>query len=64
MVPFEMKRLITFDAFKRKVKKWKPENCSCRPCKPYIQSLGFVNAYQANVPFFDPLKTLENIKFF
>ena len=45
MVSLEMKKLTTISAFKRKVKKWKPENCPGRLCKPYIQSVSFVNAY-------------------
>ena len=40
-----MAKLTTINAFKKEVKKWKLENCPCRLCKPYIQSVGFVNAY-------------------
>ena len=62
MVLLEMKKLTTINAVKREVKKWKPENCPAGLCKSYIQSVGFVNAYSANAPFFDSLKTSENLK--
>ena len=42
MIPVEMKNLTTISAFKRKVKKWKIENCLCRLCKPYIQNVGSI----------------------
>ena len=42
MIPVEMKNLKTISAFKREVKNWKLENCPCRLCKPYIQSVGFI----------------------
>ena len=51
-------------AFKRKIKRWEPENCPSRLWKPYVQSLDFVNAYWANVLFFDPLKTSKKLKLF
>ena len=41
MVPLEMKKFTTTNAFKSKVKKWKLENCPCKLGKPYIQSVGF-----------------------
>ena len=36
IVPSELKQLETVNAFKREIKKWKPENCPCRLCRPYI----------------------------
>ena len=36
IVPTELKQLETVNAFKREIKKWKPENCPCRLCRPYI----------------------------
>ena len=27
---------------KREIKKWKPVNCPCRLCRPYIQNVGFL----------------------
>ena len=38
----ELKDLSTLNAFKREIKKWKPENCPCRQCKKKIQNLGFI----------------------
>ena len=43
MVPDEMKLSQTLDKFKRKIKKWKPNNCTCRLCKTYVNGLGFVD---------------------
>ena len=42
LVPTELKELTTVAAFKREIKKWKPENCPCRLCKQYIQNIGFI----------------------
>ena len=36
----------------------------CKLCKPYIQSVVFVNACWASLPFFDPLKPSGNLKLF
>ena len=42
IVPNELKQLETVNAFKREIKKWKPVNCPCRLCRPYIQNVGFL----------------------
>ena len=39
--PKELKQLEIVNAFKREIKKWKPVNCPCRLCRPYIQNVGF-----------------------
>ena len=39
----ELKAITTIEKFKTEVKKWLPENCSCRLCKTYISQIGFVN---------------------
>ena len=41
IIPNEFKKGTSLDAFKKLIKKWHPENCSCRLCKSYIQNLGF-----------------------
>ena len=41
IVPSELKQLETVNALEREIKKWKPVNCPCRPCRPYIQNIGF-----------------------
>ena len=42
LVPKELKELSSLSAFKKAIKKWKPQNCPCRLCKKYIQNLGFI----------------------
>ena len=34
--------LPCLSAFKKAIKKWKPQNCPSRLCKKYIQNLGFI----------------------
>ena len=41
IVPSELKQLETVNALKREIKKWKPVNCPCGLCRPYIQNVGF-----------------------
>ena len=40
VVSSEMKQSETVNAFKREIK-WKPVNCPCRLCRPYIENVGF-----------------------
>ena len=42
LVPKELKELSSLSAFKKAIKKGKPQNCPCRLCKKYIQNLGFI----------------------
>ena len=42
LVPKELKELSSLRAYKKAIKKWKPQNCPCRLCKKYIQNLGFI----------------------
>ena len=32
----------SLENFKKSIKKWKPENCSCKLCKPYMKNVGFL----------------------
>ena len=41
-VPTSLKAL-PLKQFKVEVKKWKPEKCPCRLCKPYIQGVGYLD---------------------
>ena len=41
LIPNNMKRLESVEAFKSKIKGWVPENSPCRICKPYIYQVGF-----------------------
>ena len=42
LVPLELKQLESLEAFKLKIKKLIPFECSCRFCRTYIQQVGFV----------------------
>ena len=42
LVPEETKWSVSLNVFKRKIKDWKPVGCSCRICKVYIHSIGFI----------------------
>ena len=41
IVSIELKQLVTVNAFKGEIKKWKPVNCPCKLCRPYMQNDGF-----------------------
>ena len=41
-VPDDIKNARSLTEFKAKIKKWKPESCTCRLCKTYIPQLGFI----------------------
>ena len=43
LLPNELKSLKTLESFKIKIKEWKPQGCTCRLCKTYIEGVGFVN---------------------
>ena len=36
IIPTDMKNATSFLEFKRKIRKWKPALCPCRPCKLYV----------------------------
>ena len=42
LIPEEIKNSINLEEFKTKIKRWKPQGCSCRLCKVYIFNLGFL----------------------
>ena len=42
LVPKEIKESKSLSEFKRKIKDWKPQDCTCRLCKIYIKDLGFL----------------------
>ena len=41
ILPESYKNLPNVSVFKNRIKKWKPESCSCRLCKTYISRFGF-----------------------
>ena len=42
IVPTELKRVKSLNAFESGIKNWWPENCPCRLCKRYLPNIGFV----------------------
>ena len=42
-VPLKVKSCQILEEFKKKLKSWILENCSCRLCKTYLLQLGFTN---------------------
>ena len=46
LVPDKLKQLVDIHAFKKEIKKWKPENCPCRLCKTYIPHVGFIWSFK------------------
>ena len=42
LVPLEIKSSRSLEEFKKKIKSWIPENCSCRLYKTYLHHIGFI----------------------
>ena len=42
ILPERLKNIKNLEHFKKENNTWKPDNCSCRLCKTYIESLGFL----------------------
>ena len=42
ILPNSLKEATSLKHFKREIKKWKPEGCTCRLCKVYVEKLGFL----------------------
>ena len=42
LVPIDIRESTTLLQFKTKIKKWKPSGCTCRLCRSYIYSIGFI----------------------
>ena len=42
LVPTELKSSESVQIFKAKIRKWIPQNCPCRLCKPFVPNLGFL----------------------
>ena len=42
-LPNDYKTIKNLDTFKSKIKKWKPEICSCSLCNVSIDRVGFLN---------------------
>ena len=37
MIPTHIKKHSSLEHFKIEIKRWTPNNCTCKLCKPYIQ---------------------------
>ena len=42
IVPDDIKKSTSLNEFKRKIKLWKPEGCTCRMCKVFVEKVGFI----------------------
>ena len=42
ILPEKRKNIDNLEHFKKEIKTWKPDNCPCRLCKVYIESVGFL----------------------
>ena len=42
ILPKSLKEADSLKQFKRDIKTWKPEGCTCRLCRPYVKGLGFL----------------------
>ena len=42
ILPEKLKNIDNLEHFKKEIKTWKPDNCPCRLCKVYIESVGFL----------------------
>ena len=40
-IPSRTKEINSINEFKHVIKTWKPDLCSCRPCKVYLQNIGY-----------------------
>ena len=43
LVPTVIRESKSLNEFKDKIKKWKPNGCTCRLCKSYIYNHGFID---------------------
>ena len=43
LLPDEIKSAETLNSFTDKIKKWKPQGCTCRLCQTWIHGVGRVN---------------------
>ena len=41
-IPSHMKEIDSLNEFKHIIKTWKPDLCSCRLCKVYLQNIGYL----------------------
>ena len=46
MLSISLKECESLDKFKTSIKSWKPDNCPCKLCKPYVQGLGYTDIFE------------------
>ena len=46
MLPDKLKLINDLEEFKTEIKKWTPDNCTCRLCREYVPGLGFVTTFE------------------
>ena len=49
ILPKTFKEAVLSNSFKKLIKKWVPQACSCRLCKNYIPGLGFIESLPQKV---------------
>ena len=42
MIPKAFHSINNLEMFKKEIKNWKPDNCTCRLCREYVHNIGFV----------------------
>ena len=42
LIPSNIKLLSSIGQFKKQIRKWRPLNCPCRLCKPFLQGVGYL----------------------
>ena len=42
LLPMEIKSNKKLKSFEDQIVNWKPQNCTCRLCKTYINNLGYI----------------------
>ena len=42
MLPTSFKEIVDLESFKKAIKNWKPDNCTCRLCKTFVKNIGFI----------------------
>ena len=62
IVPQHIKEASNLYEFKRKIKLWKPQGCTCRMCKVYIINLRILIIYSVNCIYF--MKILMSFNLF
>ena len=52
ILPSDIKKAKSLVEFKAKIKKWKPQGCTCRLCLNYVYHYGFISILRLLISFF------------